>query len=722
MDFQNLLSGLNDPQRQAVTSEQQQLLILAGAGSGKTRALTHRIAYLVETGLTSPNSILAVTFTNKAAKEMRSRIEELLEVPIRGMWVGTFHGLAHRLLKMHWQEAGLIENFQVMDSDDQLRLVKRIMNELGLNEESLQPKTAQWFINEQKDEGRRAKHLMPSNDVFDQALQKIYKNYEQACDRSGLVDFGELLLRAHELWLNNNNLLKHYQARFKHVLVDEFQDINTIQYAWLQVLCGAETNLTVVGDDDQSIYGWRGAKVENIQQFQTDFPNSEVIKLEQNYRSTSTILKAANAVIEHNNSRLGKNLWTDGEDGDPIQVYAAFNEQDEANYIADEINKYLEGGDNASEMAVLYRSNAQSRVLEESLIRQQIPYRIYGGLRFYDRMEIKNALAYLRLIANRQDDTAMERIINTPTRGIGGKTIETMRLLAREQGCTFWEAANMVIANKVLSSRALNAVANFMLLIDELEQATVEMDLAEMTQHVIQASGLIEHHEKEKGEKAQARLENLQELVSAARSFVMDEDSEFMNELDAFLDQASLDAGDRQADEFEDSVNLMTLHSAKGLEFNTVWLAGMEEGLFPHKMSIEDPNGLEEERRLAYVGITRAMNNLTLTYAESRRLFGNETFNNPSRFIKEIPSDFVSEIRLKSTVSKPYTSSYDSASNSDWNTGFGIDLGQRVKHPMFGEGTILSAEGYGSNASVRIAFDDAGEKVLMLQYAKLEPL
>lgn len=715
-----MLAGLNDPQQQVVKSDAQYLLVLAGAGSGKTRALTHRIAWLVETGLASPNGVLAVTFTNKAAREMRSRIEELLDVPTRGMWIGTFHGLAHRLLKNHWQAARLPQNFQVLDSDDQLRLVKRVMSDLGVSDESIQPKTVQWFINEQKDEGRRARHLLESSDVFDETLRKIYTAYEAACERSGLVDFGELLLRAHELWLNNEPILDHYRQRFRHILVDEFQDINTIQYAWLRVLAGDTGQLTAVGDDDQSIYGWRGAKVENIQQFHQDYPNAEIIRLEQNYRSSSNILNAANAVISHNQGRLGKELWTEHDSGEKIDVYAAYNEQDEARYIADRIDDWLEQGENASDFAILYRSNAQSRILEEALLQHHIPYRIYGGLRFYERLEVKNVLAYMRLIANRLDDAAMERVINVPTRGIGGKTVDVLRQAAREQGCSLWQAAEWVIQQKLLPARASNAVANFIQLIDDLDKGTSDMHLDELAQHVIDATGLIEHHQKEKGEKARARLENMQELVSACREFEWDE--ELGDVLDAFLDQASLDAGDAQAEEHEDSVNLMTLHSAKGLEFNRVFITGMEESLFPHKMSMDDPSGLEEERRLCYVGITRAMKHLTLSYAEARRMFGSETFNRPSRFLREIPEELLNPVRLTPSVSRPITAGTSASDFNQVDESYGIQLGQRVRHPIFGEGIVLGAEGNGANASVTVEFESEGTKQLMLQYAKLEPV
>ncbi|MBU2864162.1 DNA helicase II [Reinekea forsetii] len=715
------LDLLNTEQRAAVTSDAQHLLVLAGAGSGKTRVLTHRIGWLVAAGLASPYSVLAVTFTNKAAREMKGRIEELLETPSHGLWVGTFHGLAHRLLKAHWQQANLPQNFTVMDSDDQLRLVKRIMADLNITDDRVQPKQVQWFINGQKDEGRRAEYVQTQGDWYQETLKDLYSRYEELCQQSGLVDFGELLLRAHELWLHQPDVLAHYQDRFTHVLVDEFQDINEIQYAWLRVLVGEKLSLTIVGDDDQSIYGWRGAKVENIQNFSAVQSDAEVVRLEQNYRSTANILNAANAVIENNSGRLGKKLWTEGDDGQPIRLYAGFNEQDEARFIADEMKRLIESSTNPSEIALLYRSNAQSRVLEEALIQVQVPYRIYGGVRFYERMEIRNAVAYLRLVVNRLDDASMERIINVPPRGIGNKTVETLRLFARDQGCSLWQAAELALENGVFAARAGNALKNFMQLISDIEVEVIEQDdLGDIVKFVNDASGMIEYHEKEKGEKGRTRIENLNELITAAQSFSTEVDVESTGELLAqFLGEASLDAGDGQADEFEDSVNLMTLHSAKGLEFDHVFLAGMEENLFPHKMSMDDVGGIQEERRLAYVGITRAKKELTLTYAESRRLYGNETFNSVSRFVREIPDEYLNEVRLRSQVSRPVN--FGLQQNMAVEDA-GLSMGQRVEHAMFGEGTIVHAEGGGAQTRITVAFDEGKERVLMLQYANLIPL
>ena len=714
MDVSDILSPLNDAQREAVAADNQNMLVLAGAGSGKTRVLVHRIAWLIRAEGFSPWSILAVTFTNKAAREMRGRIEEMLQIPSQGMWVGTFHGLAHRLLKAHWKEAGLPQNFQILDSDDQLRLVKRVCRELELDESRWPPRQAQWYINAQKDEGLRAAHIEPPpGDLFARTMLQVYRAYEQACERGGMVDFAELLLRAHELWLKSPETLRHYQGRFRQILVDEFQDTNTIQYAWLRVLAGKHIPVVAVGDDDQSIYGWRGAKIENIQRFTQDFSATCTVRLEQNYRSSQTILRAANGVIANNQGRLGKELWTAGESGEQISLYAGFNEQDEARYIVEQIEQWTGAGNTRASAAILYRSNAQSRVLEEALIRAQVPYRIYGGQRFYERMEIRNALAYLRLLLSRGDDAAVERVINTPPRGIGGKTLDMVRECARSREIPLWNAITAVIAEQALPARALGALEGFVALINELDSGTDELSLEEVVEQVIQGASLIEFYQKEKGEKGQARVENLEELVSAAKQFVAGDDE--LPPLQQFLDSAALDAGDAQADEHEDSVQLMTLHSAKGLEFPLVFLAGMEENLFPHRMSIEEPGRLEEERRLCYVGITRAMQKLVITYAESRRLHGSETLNTPSRFIREIPGELLQEVRLHTSIARP-VSSIMHARVPDTQ----LNLGQQVYHQIFGEGVVLNFEGRGASARVQVNFDTDGCKWLVLQYANLQ--
>ena len=734
MDVSHILDSLNDEQRNAVANPSQHLLVLAGAGSGKTRVLVHRIAWLLEAEQASPYSILAVTFTNKSAREMRGRIESLMANSFAGMWVGTFHGLAHRLLRTHWREAGLVQDFQILDGDDQLRLVKRINRSLKIDEDKWPAKQCQWYINSQKDEGLRSGNIDHFEDDYTKTMLQVYKAYEEACDRGGMIDFGEILLRAHELWLKNPQVLEHYQRRFKHILVDEFQDTNSIQYAWLRVLAGTQNQLMVVGDDDQSIYGWRGAKIENIQQFNVDFSDAETVRLEQNYRSTSTILKAANKLISNNQSRLGKNLWTEDGDGEQISLYEAFNEQDEARFIVDRVQDWFNNGNRRSDAAILYRSNAQSRELEDALLRMGMPYRIYGGHRFYERLEIKNALAYLRLVINRDDDTAMERVINVPTRGIGGRTIEQVRSVAREENCSLWQACAKCVNETLMTSRASNAVLGFLELIDELSLACSELELAEKAEHIVNHTGLIQHHEKEGGEKARARIENLEELVTAANNFDdpdIDEDFDLKSNafLSAFLDKAALDAGETQADESEDAVQLMTLHSAKGLEFHLVFLAGMEEGLFPHKMSMDNIAGLEEERRLCYVGITRARTKLYMSHAESRRMHGEVNLCRPSRFINEIPNELLDEIRMKSSVSRPSFGNTRIGSRVSSKLSGDIEvpetdlsLGQRVVHGKFGEGVILNYEGQGPNARVQVNFDAVGSKWLVLSYAKLEVL
>ena len=629
----------------AVTSDAPHLLVLAGAGSGKTRVLTTRIAWFCQEHGVSPWSILAVTFTNKAAAEMRHRLEALLGMPTQALWVGTFHGIAHRFLRAHWAEAGLPQNFQILDSDDQVRLLKRVIRELNLDDDKWPARQAAWFINGQKDEGLRPQNIQHNGDLFLATMARIYQSYEEACTRGGMLDFAELLLRSHELWLKEPSLLQHYQSRFRHILVDEFQDTNAVQYAWLRLLAGKDGMLTVVGDDDQSIYGWRGAKIENIREFQRNYPDADIIRLEQNYRSTGTILAAANAVIENNSDRLGKALWTESTDGTPIRLYTAFNDLDEAQYIVREIVQAFNRGMMRREIAILYRSNAQSRVLEEALIRAQVPYRIHGGLRFFERAEIRNAVAYLRLIANPNDDTAFERVVNLPVRGIGDKSMDALRALARELGVSLWQTVERAHAENMLPGSVITKLCVFVDLVRDLERKTEGVPLYERVDAVIQDTGLWAHHEKEKGEKGQTRLENLKELVAASREFEWDEDEgEAPSVLAAFLDHAALESGEAQAGEFEDAVQLMTLHSAKGLEFPLVFLAGMEEGLFPHEMALQD-NNLEEERRLCYVGITRAMKELVLTYAEIRRLYGDEKHNAPSRFLREIPAELLQPVR-----------------------------------------------------------------------------
>ncbi len=713
------LDTLNDKQRAAVEAAPGAVLVLAGAGSGKTRVLTHRIAWLLEEQGESPYAILAVTFTNKAAAEMRHRIEDLVHGPVNRMWIGTFHGLAHRLLRAHYHEAGLPEGFQILDSDDQQRLVKRILKSLQLDEKRWSPRQAVGYINAKKDEGLRPQHIDAGYHPVEKTFLQIYQAYQEACDRAGLVDFAELLLRAHELWLKQPHLLRHYQQRFRHILVDEFQDTNAIQYAWIRLLAGEGSHIMIVGDDDQSIYGWRGARVENLQKFLDDFPGAQTIRLEQNYRSTGTILSAANALIAHNAERMGKELWTEGASGEPISLYCAFNELEEARYIVGRIKQHLDGGGALSDCAILYRSNAQSRVLEEALLHQSVAYRIYGGLRFFERQEIKDALGYLRLIANRDDDAAFERIVNTPTRGIGDRTLDIVRATARSEGITLWRACQRLLTERGLAGRAASAVAAFMSLIDELEQEVMEAPLKRQADHVINHSGLRAMYEAEKGEKAEARIENLNELVTAAGSFEKPEDAEEMSELNAFLAHAALEAGEGQADDNDDAVQLMTLHSAKGLEFPLVFMCGVEEGMFPSQMALDEGDRLEEERRLCYVGMTRAMQKLYITYAESRRLYGRETFAKASRFIREIPQEHLEEVRMTTQVSQPRQYNRFNQSEQRFNdTGF--SLGQRVHHPKFGDGVIINYEGSGPQSRVQVAFDGMGVKWLVVAYARLE--
>ena len=721
MDVTLIIDSLNDAQRQAVTAPSQAMLVLAGAGSGKTRVLVHRIAWQIQVEDIPAHSILAVTFTNKAAKEMRSRIESLLNMSTQSLWIGTFHGIAHRLLRRHTKQAKLPDTFQVMDSSDQLRVIKRLINTLNLDDSKWPAREAQWYINAQKDEGIRARHMLDTADPHQRQMLKIYKAYEEICDRSGLVDFAELLLRAHELLRDNQDILDFYQQRFRQVHVDEFQDTNTIQYAWLRLLTDGKDNLFVVGDDDQSIYGWRGAKIENLYSFQKHYPNHQVIKLEQNYRSTGTILKAANTIIANNTGRMGKELWTATGEGEPCSLYAAFNEQDEAYFVVERIRTWINEGGLRSDAAILYRSNAQSRQFEEKLMATATPYKVYGGLRFFDRAEIKNALAYLRLMSNRNDDASFERIINTPTRGIGAKAIDDIRCIARDQSLSLWASAIVLINQRTMTARATNALIGFLELIKGLTSQTTDLELYEKVKFVIEKSGLIELYQKEKMDKGEEKVENLEELVNAARLFDFNrENEEGMGELDMFLTHAALESGDNQGEDFDDCVQLMTIHSAKGLEFKLVFLVGMEENLFPSQQSVDDVGRLEEERRLCYVGMTRAMQHLYLTYAESRRLYGRESYPRPSRFLREIPSELIQEVRVRATINHPVTPIQ--IKNSSLQTIGSYKLGQRVSHAKFGEGVVLQIEGSGAQERVQINFKTAGVKWLMLAYANLEVL
>jgi DNA helicase-2/ATP-dependent DNA helicase PcrA len=734
MDVSHILDPLNDAQRQAVSASLAPTLVLAGAGSGKTRVLTHRVEWLVQVEGVSPHGILAVTFTNKAAGEMRHRIETQLGLPSAPLWVGTFHGICHRLLRTHWRDAGLPQGFQILDGEDQQRLVKKIIRGLSLDEARWVPREVTWFINAQKDEGLRPKHLKDDGDPTRRQMIKLYEAYEDTCRRNGVVDFAELLLKSCEMWADVPGLADHYRSRFAHVLVDEFQDTNTIQYRWMKSLVGATSIPYVVGDDDQSIYRWRGARVENLRQYQRDFHGVQLFRLEQNYRSTGNILAAANAIIANNSGRIGKKLWTADARGEPIRLYRAYNERDEAEFVVTKIREWVARGGARKDTAILYRSNAQSRVFEEYLLASRMPYRVYGGLRFFERQEIKDALAYLRLIANRDDDASFERVVNLPTRGIGARTLEVLREHSRTNSVPLWQACGACTDD--LGTKSAASLQAFLVLIERLDADTRGLPLHEQVDHVLQASGLVAHYQKEKADKGEARLENLEELVSAARGFEPEDGD--MSPLMAFLSHAVLESGEGQAEEWEDCVQMMTLHSAKGLEFPVVFLCGLEDGLFPHQRSITDMQGLEEERRLCYVGTTRAMRHLYITYAEQRRMHGIDSYGAPSRFIAEIPAELVEEVRPKVQVSRPayvpasrsYPSrpSGTSASSSpapgrqryqDESPG-GLKLGQRVRHQKFGDGVVLSVEGHGSNARVQVNFERQGTKWLMMGYANLE--
>jgi DNA helicase-2/ATP-dependent DNA helicase PcrA len=719
MTMAALLNGLNERQSEAVTSPLGNMLVLAGAGSGKTRVLVSRIAWLIEEQHLSPHGILAVTFTNKAAGEMRTRLSSMLSTPIHGLWVGTFHGLCHRLLRRHYKEANLPEQFHILDSDDQGRVIKRVIAALNLDSEQWPVKQAQSFINGRKDEGIRPKHVNALTYGPTKTLVAIYSAYEQACQTAGVIDFAELLLRTHELLRDNPEILAHYRQRFQAILVDEFQDTNTIQYAWIRLLAGEQAAVLAVGDDDQSIYGWRGAKVENIQQFSKDFKETTIIRLEQNYRSTATILEAANALITNNNSRMGKDLWTSGSAGEKIVVYSAFNELEEARFVSERIMMEINQGSSADEIAILYRSNAQSRVIEEALLRAGVAYRIYGGVRFFDRAEVKDTLAYLRLLVNLNDDTAFERVVNFPTRGIGEKTLEDLRHYAKSEQSSMWSAAKILLQSGGMAQRAGSSLAKFVALIELLQHKTAQMELDEQISEVIQMSGLYAHFSKIKGDKSESRLDNLQELINAAKQYRYEQDEEEELPLvNAFLAHASLESGEMQAEEHERYVHLMTLHAAKGLEFPIVFLVGMEEGVFPGKQSLEEPGRLEEERRLCYVGMTRAMQKLVMSYAEVRRLYGREEYHRPSRFLRELPQELLDEVRVKARF-QPASSSRTKIASSSAAESAGIPMGQNVVHAKFGQGIVLAVEGSGAHTRVQVKFSQHGIKWLVLAYANL---
>ena len=724
MDVSHILDNLNDNQRNAVTSEKQHILVLAGAGSGKTRVLVHKIAWEVEALGKNPSSIMAVTFTNKAANEMRSRIESLLQTQIIDSWVGTFHGLSHKLLKRFYKEADISSGFTILDSDDQLRIIKRISKELNLDEATWPSRQSQWQINSWKDEGLRNKDIDEKGDFYTETINKIYKEYEEVCNKDDLVDFGELLLKSYEILVNHQSVKNFFHTRFQSILIDEFQDTNTIQYKWLKEICSNKTNITAVGDDDQSIYGWRGAKVEHVNSFTKDFQKAEIVRLEQNYRSTSVILNAANALIDNNKDRLGKNLWTEKVEGEQIVLYQAYNEQDEARFVADVLKDWMNKGGAFEESAILYRSNAQSRAIEEALLRASIPYRIYGGLRFYERLEIKNAISYLRVIFNNSDNPSFERSISNPTRGVGEKTLNKIRQISKKYNISYTKASAKLLDERLISGRGANGLRDYLDLIIGCKQFIEQNSLSELMELIIKESGLYAYHAKEPGEKGKTRTENLEELITATKNFEQSirEEKSNIEIAESYLDIISLDSGDRQASEYEDAAQLMTMHSAKGLEFKLVLITGLEESLFPHGRSMESASQLEEERRLCYVAITRAMEKLYVTHAESRRLHGTDTFNPPSRFLKEIPKDLIDEIRPRAQTNIPYNRKDFTETKIEFEKEIGIALGQKVKHKKFGEGIVLNYEGSGESARVQVNFDQSGTKWLVMAYANLESL
>jgi len=726
-----LLTGLNNKQLEAVTLPQQSALILAGAGSGKTRVLTARIAWLIQTGQVSPTGLLAVTFTNKAAKEMLTRITASLPINTRGMWVGTFHGLCNRLLRAHHREAGLPASFQILDIADQLSVIKRLMKLMNVDDEKFPPKQVQNFINGCKDEGLRA-HAVEAYDPHSTKMREIFDEYDKQCQRDGVADFAELLLRCYELLERDANIRGHYQSRFKYILVDEFQDTNRLQYLWLKLLAGEDNCMFAVGDDDQSIYGFRGARVGNMRDFEKDFKVQNVVKLEENYRSHSNILDAANAIISHNNNRLGKNLWTSAGAGEPVRVYDAYNDTDEAQFIVDEIKMLHCEGTSLGEIALLYRSNAQSRILEQALFNANLPYRVYGGLRFFERAEIKHALAYMRLIANANDDTALLRVINFPTRGIGARSLEQLQEVARAENCSIWQAAINKVGNGKLGAKGIEG---FVALIRQMVDNAYGISLRELTELAITMSGLVAHYENDK--EGEDRIENLKELVTAAVSFTnkdfgnhnnVDGETE-QDLLTQFLSHASLEAGEHQADVGREALQLMTVHASKGLEFKAVFISGLEEGLCPHEQSLFENAGLEEERRLMYVAVTRARQRLYLSHAQSRMLHGKVRYGIPSRFLDEIPEELLKRLNSKPVARSGSNRDYSELpammskqQSSNQKSAMPWKIGQQVAHTKFGNGVVVSYEGNANDMRVQVNFGREGLKWLALEFAKLTPI
>ncbi|MEL0070173.1 MAG: DNA helicase II [Betaproteobacteria bacterium] len=716
----SILEGLNKEQLEATTFPSSSSLILAGAGSGKTRVLTTRIAWLIQTGQINPFQLMAVTFTNKAAREMLVRISSMLPINTRGMWVGTFHGLCNRMLRSHHQEAKLPQTFQILDSADQLSMIKRVMKSIAADENKYPYRQVQYFINSNKEEGLRASQV-DVIDEFSRNLVDIYEQYDRTCQREGVVDFSELLLRSFELLSGNERLLEHYRSRFRHILVDEFQDTNKLQYAWLRLLKGVSAAVMAVGDDDQSIYAFRGARTGNMLDFEKDFGVQKIIRLEQNYRSHGNILDAANALISNNDARLGKNLWTDEGKGEPIRLYSAATDSEEASFLLEEVQTLAREGIALNEIALLYRSNAQSRILEHTLFKAGMSYRVYGGLRFFERQEVKHALAYLRLIANPNDDGAFLRVVNFPTRGIGNRTLESIQDISKQSGTSLWQAT----CSFPPSGRAGAALSSFVSLIENIKLQTEGFNLPDLIEHVIESSGLIQHYQKER--EGQDRIENLKELVNASTTFVKEEvvveetnevEAPEMDPLTAFLAHASLEAGDNQAQAGEDALQLMTVHSAKGLEFNSVFISGLEEGIFPHENSLNEQGGLEEERRLMYVAMTRARRRLYLSYSQIRMLHGQTRYNVESRFVEEIPSETLKRINSKDKESTNTVMPRIPNRRMAATIG-GFRIGQQVSHPKFGIGVIVQADGNGQDAMVQVNFSHEGLKWLALEFAKL---
>ena len=708
------LNNLNKAQRDAVCNLSQNSLVIAGAGSGKTRVLIQRILWLVEDNDYSPFSVLAVTFTNKAAKEIKSRLFETLNISIESMWVGTFHGICYRILRANYEKVSLPRNFQIIDTDDQVRIIKRIMKDNEIDNSQILPKQVAWYINKKKDQSIRS-NKTKDDDFISIQYNKIYKIYEEYCNESGLVDFGEIILRTLELLKNNKEVKLYYHNLFKSILIDEFQDTNTIQYELIKILTNDNTSVFAVGDDDQSIYGWRGAKIENIDKFQKDYKDTKVFRLEQNYRSSGNILNAANSVILNNSSRMGKNLWTDDKNGDPIKIFSASDESDEANFVIETIQNHISEDYQKSEIAILYRSNAQSRVFEEKLIMKGIPYKIYGGFRFFERAEIKDVVAYMRLAVSSKDDNSFERIVNTPPRGIGEKTKNLLREFAKSKKKTLYESIPLAIEDSIFTKKSGESLTQFYNLIQVIKSILEKDDLPFQINEIIKVSQIKSMYEKSKTEQSRSKLENLDELISAAQEFLNADIDENETIIDAFLTHTSLESGEGQGSDWDECIQMMTLHSSKGLEFPIVFLVGLEENLFPSRMSIEEDN-LEEERRLCYVGITRARQKLYMAHAQMRRQYGSENYCMPSRFLSEIPKDVVEEIGFNPKNFFNRSKIQDKKNAYKENS----IMGKRVLHKKFGEGVVISSEGSDSNTRVQVSFDEVGIKWLILAVANLE--